>query len=172
MSPAGKPRTFSSASRTPGTNASRDVVSCRIVSVSPWSAEDDLLMSHEARQSHRVDLRVGSHPGGGRFGGARRRIALGVVVELHDLGAREHLRRLLGETHHEDGSLREVRRVEARDTGLVRCCVHGCAVEARSPDHDGHGGCEAPLDVGSDGLGPGEVHRRVTALGDRRAFRR
>src|SRR5262249_19534208 len=33
--PAGSSRTFSSASRTPGTNASRDIVSCLIVSASP-----------------------------------------------------------------------------------------------------------------------------------------
>ena len=35
MSPGGSVGSFSSASRTPGANASREVVSCRIVSVSP-----------------------------------------------------------------------------------------------------------------------------------------
>ena len=152
----------SSASTTPGTNASRDIVSCRIVSVSP-GPPGTASLRHEP----------GSAPSGSpeRFPSGRR--SPWRCPTAHRAwprcGAPRSRRAgtpsLLGETHHEDGSLREVRRVEARHACLVRCCVHGLVVEPRGPDHDGHTGCQAPLDVRADSVGPREVHGRVAALG-------
>ena len=57
----------------------------------------------------------------GRLRGSRRRVDLGLVVQLDDLGARDVLRRLGREAHHQDGSDREVRREEdAADRARAR----------------------------------------------------
>ena len=141
--PGGRSRTCSSASSTPGTNASREVVSCRIVSVSP--APPKMTSWCATRPGRRTEwiAGLGSHARRRRLRRARRRVALRLRVELDDLGAWEHLRRLLREPHHQHGALSEVRRVEARDAGLARRGVDGVEVEPGRPDHDGHAGREA-----------------------------
>ena len=82
----------------------------------PRPAEHDLLVRDEPRKSDRVDRRIRAHPRRGRLRGARRRVTLRVRVELDDLRAREDLRRLLREAHHQHCPLREVRRMEARNS--------------------------------------------------------
>ncbi len=77
----------SSASRTPGTNASREVVSWLIVRVWPGRAEDDLLVRDEAGQTDGVDRNLARHAGGRRLRGARRCVELRLVMELDDLGS-------------------------------------------------------------------------------------
>ena len=89
VSPGGRPRSRSSASSTPGTNASREVVSWRIVRISPGPAEDDLLVGDETRQPDGVDRHLTAHPGRRRLRGARGRVELRVGVQLDDLGVRE-----------------------------------------------------------------------------------
>ena len=56
--PGGSAGSFSSASSTPGTNASREIVSWRIVSSWPVAAEQHLLVRDEPGQPHRVDRRL------------------------------------------------------------------------------------------------------------------
>ena len=131
----------------------------------PSAAEDDLLVRDEAGQPNGVDRRVGPHPLGGRLRGARRRVALRLGVQLDDLRAREDLRRLLGEAHHQHGSEREVRCVEARHAGVSGGRVHRVEVESRRSDDDGHAGREARLDVRDDRVGAREVDRDVAPAG-------
>ena len=98
--------------QTPGTNASRDVVSCRIVSVCPSAPK---ITSWCASRPGRRTEWIGTsppHPARGLARGARRRIELLRVVELDDLRVRQHLRRLGGEAHHQHRADREVRCVE------------------------------------------------------------
>ena len=104
----------SSASRRPGTNASRESVSWRIVSSSPVAAEQHLLVRDEPGQPHGVDRRAVAHRRRRRLRRPRRRVDLRLVVQLDDLRARQVLRRLGGEAHHQHRAEREVRRDEDR----------------------------------------------------------
>ena len=79
-------------------------------------AEDDLLVGDDARQAHGVDrdlAAAASHQLRGARGGARRRVELGRVVVLDDLGRLHVPGGLGGEAHHQHGADREVRRHEA-----------------------------------------------------------
>ena len=152
VSPCGRSRTFSSASSTPGTKALRDVVSCRIVSVSPGAAEHDFLVRHESGEANRMDRRIGPHPRRGRLRRARRRVTLRLRVELDDLRSREHLRGLLGEAHHQHRTHREVRSVEARDARIPGCEIGCVEVEAGRSDDDRDAGLEATGDVLPHGI--------------------
>ena len=69
---------------------------------------------------------------GRRLGRSGGRVALRLRVQLDDLGARKEPRRLLGEAHHQDRALREVRRVEARRLRPAVPRVERLRVEAAS----------------------------------------
>ena len=87
MSPGGKLRRRSSASSTPGTNASRENVSWRIVS--SWPSPPRSTSWCATRPGSRTEWigDVAADERGRRLRRARRRVALRVVVELDDLGA-------------------------------------------------------------------------------------
>ena len=99
---------------------------------------------------------------GGRLRRARRRVALRVGVQLDDLRARQHLRRLGREAHHQHRSEREVRRVEERDAALPprarRARVRSAPVV---PTTHGTPASSARVDVRRDGVGRREVDRGV-----------
>ena len=71
-------------------------------------AEDDLLVGDDPRQPDRVDRHLATHHLGRARRGARRRVELGGVVQLDDLGALHVLGRLGGEGHHQHRADREV----------------------------------------------------------------
>ena len=144
MRPGGSSLTRRTASSTPGTKASREVASWRIVSSWPSAAEQRLLVGDEARQPHGVDRNVVPGHGADALGrglrGARRCVELVVRVQLDDLHVREELRGLLGELHREHGAEREVGRVERGQLGGVRRGVETLArlgVEPGRAEHDG-----------------------------------
>ena len=136
-------------------------MSCRIVSVSPAPPKTTSWCATRPGQPHGVDRRIGPHALRGRLRGAGGRVALRLGVQLDDLRAREHLRRLLGEAHHQRCSEREVRCVEARHACLAGRRVDRIDVESARSDHDGDALREAGVDVRLDRVGSREVDRDV-----------
>ena len=129
----------------PGPNDSRDE---RVVAHRQrlaGAAEDRLLVRDEPRQPHAVDRRqrragLVDAPRG-QLRRAAGRVALGVVVQLDDLGARKHARRLRGEPHHQHRAEAEVRDEHRRDARLVApAAERGELVvgPAGRADHDGN----------------------------------
>ena len=111
-----------------------------------------------------MDRRIRPHPCGRRLRRARGSVALGLRMELDDLGPREDVRRRFGEPHHQDGSLREVGRMEARDSFFPRGEVGRVQVESGRPDDDWHACSEAARHIRADCVRRREVDRRVAAL--------
>ena len=162
VSPGGSSCSFSSASSTPGTNASREVVSWRIVSVSPIPPKTTSWWA--TRPGRRTEWigGLGSHARRSRLRGPRRRVALGLVMELDDLGTREDSRRLFGESHHQH---RARSRSSARwKHGTPASCARASTASWSNP--------VVPITTGrlasrqrstfaDDGIGSREVDRRV-----------
>src|SRR5215208_2363991 len=127
------------------------------------AAEEHLLVSHEARQPHRMDLGA-SQPLRRRLGRPGRGILLLLAVELDDLGPRHVPRRLLGQPHHQHRPDREVGRIEQRDAALLRNLVEGLRVPAGGPHHRGNPPLQRAAHVVLDGLRGGEVDHRLRLL--------
>ncbi len=125
------------------------------------AAEQHLLVRDEARQSHGVDRRLARNQIRRGTCGAGRGVALRLVVQLDDLGAREEGRGLGGEAHHQHGSHREIRREEDGQTAFARPLVHLVQARAGRSDHARHPGVESAEDVRDDRLRRGEVDRRL-----------
>ena len=87
------------------------------------------------------------------------------MMQLDDLGALEHARRLRGEPHHQHRAEREVRRVEDGQACGPRRLVGRTGLPPGRPDDDRDTGGEAGEHVRLDRVGPGEVDRGVAAGG-------
>ena len=109
-----------------GTKPARPELGCQLISTHPRKAniqQPDIgaircdgrqgrgsVMSYGHVASEHFES-AGHHLGGAR-GGPGRRVELGRMVQLHDLGALHVARRLGGEAHHQDRADREVRAEE------------------------------------------------------------
>ena len=151
---------------TPGTNASREVVSCRIVRISPGPPRMTSWCATSPGKPDRVDRHVAAHAGRCRVRRSGRCVDLRIGVQLDDLRMWERARSLGREAHHQHGAEGEVGRQEARDPLLARErveLVEGGLAEACRPDHAGDTGRERRHRIAVNGGRRGEVHGRVEA---------
>ena len=167
--PGGSSRTRRIASRTPGTNASRDVVAWRISSVCACAPKIDRLVGDEARQAQRVDRRRLAPRRLGDQAGRVQRVPDGAVelrrgVLLDDLAVRHVAGRLDREAHHQHGRDREVRRVEDRHAGSrapPRRARRDVVAVAGRAEHDRHARLDREPDVRLDAVRARDVDQHV-----------
>ena len=123
--------------------------------------EQHFLVRDEAGQAHGVDGDVAAHRLRGRLGRTGRRVDLRLVVRLDDLRARQVLRRLRGEAHHQHRAEREVRRVEDGDSSRAALSPTLGEIGAARADDARHAGVDGGLDVRHDRVRRREVDHRV-----------
>ena len=113
MRPGGRPGSRSSASSTPGTYASRENASCRIVSSWPSPASSTSWCA--TRPGRRIEWIADRLPSLPRSRGrSRGRVLLRFVVGLDDLRSWKVSGGLRGESHHQHRAESEVRRDRRR----------------------------------------------------------
>ena len=127
----------------------------------PLARQQHFLVRDEAGQAHGVDRDVAAHRLGGRLGRPGRRIDLRLVVRLDDLCARQVLRCLRGEAHHQHRAEREVRRVEDGDSDSGGALPHLGEIGARRTDDRRDAGIDGGLDVRDDSVRRREVDHHV-----------
>ena len=115
-------------------------------------------------QTDRVDRHVTADGFCGRLGRSGRRVDLRLVVQLDDLRPRDVPRRFGREPDHQNGSDREVRRVEDRDTGFLCLASHRVRVPAARSDDARHASLQGSFDVPYDDVWGGEVDHSLGCL--------
>ena len=85
-------------------------------------------------------------------------------MKLDDLGPRKVRSSFARETHHQDGTECEVRRVKACDTALTGERINPGVIEASRADHARHGTLDRGAHVRLDGVGRSEVDHRLRVI--------